>query len=359
MRLLPVFLLAFFASLRLASAEPVGVIVAPAELETQAARAARQHGLAWPVEPIDADQAYNDAPLNLLNISYVEADFPSCLEQEAKELDTVYLMERRLLRQARKAATTRAACAFGLGDLSLAEKIVAPLLVQAISVADLPVQTSPEFQEWFEKRRRAVISEPRIKVRFVTGERAVALHLDGRSVKCRKRCEVEIYQGVHIYWSEGPGYRSSAVSAEILAIDEIEPQEISLKLEPISAAGVRDQLRFIWQTAQPADLARWAAKGFDRDRVLLVHYRGKKVGALLYSGERGTVLGWAQASGEDAASVAVQTLLQGRDESGTPTPLLRRPLFWVAVGGTAAVLGGAALYFFTRPEEQHRIEVFP
>ncbi len=347
---------------------PLGTVVVLEELEEGAAfeGARSAGGASWRLERLDAREAPATEPpqeaLGHIERLYAEADFLRCLTAvQGEELGLDILLEHEDRGSAAQVAVYSAACAHGAGDGELARARLRRALIAGLEVSDLLAETTPEFQLLAEQVEREVGVAGRVTLTLTTNPTGARIWMDGVEATCAEPgCTLEVRRGEHVFVARRIGYlpRTERMRIE----DDVERE---LSLDPAPAEVQLEQLGEELATgAAPdrTDLARAAADGFGSRVVVLLWTEEELVRAALYDRSLERFVSRASCDGSTTAlRTALHALVQEWRGETEPTPLARRPAFWIVTLGVATVVGvatGLIVWGVTQPEVEVHDLVF-
>ena len=328
-------------------------IAGPADPATVLRAAQDAGGATWRVEPIAAatGPAAPPDPTTALEQLYVDADFARCLSAGLDpSIDVARLVADGAAIAAARAAVFVAGCALGR-DPRRAEDLLRRALIMELAIDPVLALTATELQQFAHKIRTQVTALPRHRIEVATQPPGAAITVDGKPMRCGARaCTATVIAGEHVVVA-----RRFGRLARVAAVEAPRDARVVLALDPAPRGEARTQLAVALgappERAPPGiELGAVAADAFGTRVVVVVRARAGGATALLFDRATGKVAAIVDATGRDAAAQATRQAI-GEWRADLSPSILRRPVFWIAVG-TAVASAGVATYLLAR-DQQH------
>jgi hypothetical protein len=351
-----------------AQEQPTGVVVAigGVDLAPVLAGVESAGGASWRSVRVDPTASGVSVPpmarLDRLEQLYADADFLGCLTASQNAAIQFWTLLQEGHREAAARATVfGAACAFGAGDEDLAQTLLSRGAVVGLDLAGAGANTTPEFQLVAERTIQRVAAQPRVAVTLTTAPYGATVLVDGGAAVCRSdRCELNLRRGEHVIKATKIGHLPRIVHIQLN--DELE-REVALDSAPATEQQrqASDALARGW-TPDREDLAETLANGFGARLVVIAWQEAGMTRLGLFDHALNQMV--ARESCEPNATAlriaghSVVTQWRGIAE---PTPLVRRPVFWIVVSAVAAVVAtgvGLGVWAASRPVETQNDLVF-
>jgi hypothetical protein len=291
--------------------------------------------------------------------SYADADATRCqtlLEDDAL-LDQLFASGRR--GYAARIYFWRAACAVVSGDKSRAERAAEQMAVLGLDLPDDVARASVEVEQLVLATGRVARAATPVAVEVVTNRAGAEVRVDGTTSNCAAPCRLSLLPGTHWLSAQLPG---SIPSTKRVVVRTQQSVAIELQTASPALAGQQWLQAFSGSPAveSTASMSLLATSLRTRRLVYLAaDERGAHVlrGTLVADGEvraRGErAVPTSTAAGSVAGSLFADLLADGRLIE--VTPLYKRPLFWIIVGGVA--LGASAITWALLREPEQRTEI--
>ncbi len=343
---------------------PAGAVVTFGDLSSRRALAAARHagGAHYRAMPITDFRPTTARPpteaVAALRRLYVDADFLGCLTRmQADDLRVDSLLQRGFRHAASEVSVFGAACAFAAGDEGLAKQVLRRAVASDLPMRSL-AEAKPEVQQLAEQIQHELLAAHHVALSLRSSPSGARVRVDGDDASCPSTpCRIDVRPGHHVFVFDRIGSLDRT-----LAVDVTKDGARTVALDPAPAATLRAQVagRIAAHTAHDdPDLARALAGGAEARVVVLVWRQGPRgVAAAVYDRGLHRFVARSRASGQSALETAVGSVVEEWRGIVEPTPLLARPLFWVAVAGAVAATA-ATVYFATRPPKRNYVLAFP
>lgn len=281
--------------------------------------------------------------------AYTVPDVPACLERLGGDARVPGLLAEGRRSTAARVLFWRVACQVAAGAMPDARRTADEMAAYALEMPAEVEAASPEAEAVVGRALAEVSARPAARLRITSSAPGASVSLDGRAALCVTPCRIDARPGPHVI---------------VATLDGYDPERRTV------VAGEGDVAVDIASSKAAPDLAasQWTARygaGADIDspgslRLLALAVRARSL-ALIAAGEGSPgvrLRGVLSVGGETRARA--ERMLGGPAEVGAatgplfdellregkliePTPLWKRPLFWVLVGG-AALTAAAVTY---------------
>jgi hypothetical protein len=312
----------------------------------------------------DARDAEVERRLAGARAQYVEGAFDRCLATLGDDAEVARLLGAGLRSLAARTLFWRIACRVGDGDARDAARLAERFAGLELEVPPDVARAADEVELVLARAAERVAAAPRVKAQIRADVARATVAIDGRPDVCATPCAVDLPAGEHVIRIDGDG--------------------VETEVRTVQLAAPRGEVAFATRAAPPELAAtQWTARyaggvGFDAPesmRLLGTALRARRLlflggipfgdgsmalqGALLEP-ERDLVRAARRAArgrvSEDARDLARELLTRGGVLPAAP-PVWKRPLFWIAVVGAAAIGVGTTAYLLHDPGTETEIVI--